>query len=206
MSEQSLMAGIRTRWGALIDSACHASSVPAAFLAALIANESGGNPLDRRYEPKVLGDLWQVFLGRAPAYGSLQRADLLAFLGAPATTAEASQLAGLSHLVTTAMLRLDGLATSQGLTQVMGYNALAFHLAAAETLQDPPTNLNVALRMLADFAQRFGLDLAADFEALFDCWNTGRPNGKTFDPNYVANGIARMQIYAALPGAAEVTA
>ena len=204
MSEQSLMSGIRNRWGTAIAAACTASSVPAAFLAALVANESGGNPDDRRYEPKVFGDLWSVLVGRAANYESIRRDDLLAFLGAEATPAEVSRLAMLPHLVSTALLRLEGLATSQGLTQIMGYHAIGFHLNAVAALVEPPANLATAIKLLTAFAHSFNLDLASDFDQLFDCWNTGRPNGKTFDPNYVANGITRMQIYAALPGAAEV--
>lgn len=53
MSESDLMAAIKTRWGALITDACHASSVPEAFLAALIALESGGKPDATRYEPAI---------------------------------------------------------------------------------------------------------------------------------------------------------
>ena len=34
-----------------------------------------------------------------------------------------------------------------------------------------------------------------EFAELFRCWNTGRPNGKTFDPNYVQNGLRRIEIY-----------
>jgi hypothetical protein len=40
----ALMNTIRAKWGASIDAACALSSVKPEFLAALIANESGGNP------------------------------------------------------------------------------------------------------------------------------------------------------------------
>jgi len=30
---------------------------------------------------------------------------------------------------------------------------------------------------------------------MFCCWNTGRPYGKTFDPDYVEKGLRRMRIY-----------
>jgi len=36
--------------------------------------------------------------------------------------------------------------------------------------------------------------LTADFEPLFRCWNSGNPKGKTFDPQYVPNGLSRMKI------------
>ena len=57
-----------------------ASSVPASFLGALVANESGGNVLAKRFEPAVLAHLWEVLLGRKAAYGTIGRTDLVAFV------------------------------------------------------------------------------------------------------------------------------
>jgi hypothetical protein len=81
----------------------------------------------------------------------------------------------------------------------MGYEAIAFHLDGAARLADPASELPVTLRMLADFAHRFGLDLTASSSTaageLFDCWNSGRPHAPTVDPQYIPNGLARMKIY-----------
>ena len=96
------------------------------------------------------------------------------------------------------MQRLDSLATSHGLTQVMGYEAIAFHLDGVSRLQDPAGELSITLKMLTQFAERFALDLASNFSELFDCWNSGRPHAPTADPQYIPNGLARMQIYAGL--------
>jgi len=52
---------------------------------------------------------------------------------------------------------------------------------------------------LADFAARNTLDLTRDFSQLFDCWNTGRPHAPTADPQYIPNGLRRMELYKALP-------
>ena len=87
----------------------------------------------------------------------------------------------------------------------MGYEALdrVNGLARTEDLAVPARALPTTLRMLAEFAQHFGLHLAGDFTELFTCWNTGQPNGKTKDPAYVSNGLARMAIYNdLLPGKA----
>lgn len=203
MTNEELMQSIKTRWGSVIDQACSASSVPASFLAALIANESGGDPNVKRFEPKVLSDLWQVLMGRKAAYGSIGRSDLVQFIaagGADGAAPFAGDLlrAGLAAL-STAMQRLDGLATSEGLVQIMGYEAIPFHQNAAEALRDPSTELPIATKMLAEFAQRNALDLRKDFDQLFDCWNTGRPHAATFDPQYIPNGRARKAAYEALP-------
>lgn len=40
----ALMQSIRDRWKAAIDAAVTGTAIPAKFLAALIANETGGNP------------------------------------------------------------------------------------------------------------------------------------------------------------------
>ncbi len=53
MTDAQLMQAIKTNWGKEISIACASSSVPQAFLAALIANESGGKPDATRYEPAV---------------------------------------------------------------------------------------------------------------------------------------------------------
>ena len=208
------MQNIRAQWGDAIVMACAASSVPPSFLAALIANESGGNAGAHRFEKGVLDSLWEVLLGRAAAYGSLQRDDLLRFMLSPYSQNGAAPGPGpataLVAVVTGSMLRLDGLATSYGLTQVMGYEAIAFHLDGFARLADPAGELPITLNMLADFARRFGLDLSASSSAaageLFDCWNSGRPHAPTADPQYIPNGLARMQIYQQLSAPATTPA
>ena len=51
-------------------------------------------------------------------------------------------------------------------------------------------------------AAGYRLDLGREFRELFCCWNTGRPYGKTFDPNYVENGLRRLRIYRELQAVA----
>jgi hypothetical protein len=200
MIDVELMQSIKTKWGAQIDRV--ASSIPAAFFAALVANESGGNADAKRFEPAVLVALWQVLLGRKAAYGSIGAQDLYLYIlpnenqivGDPAG---AKTSGAISLIVATAAARLDSLATSWGLIQIMGYEGIPFHTETA-TLQSPSVELAIGARMLSEFASRNGLDVTADFSELFDCWNTGRPHAQTADPQYIPNGLARMKIYEGL--------
>jgi hypothetical protein len=211
MTDVELMQLIQAKYGAAIDAVCHASSVPAAFLAALVANESDGDANAKRFEPGVLAALWQVLLGRTAAYGSIGGQDLRVYL-LPGEMAAPIALADVSHAFGDSLERLDGLATSWGLTQIMGYEIFAFSAgvpspAKLVDLTTPSGGLALTVKMLAQFAQRWDLDLGSDFGQLFDCWNTGRPHKSgaapdvpqpTADPDYIPKGLARMQIYQGL--------
>jgi len=197
----TLMQSIHAKWGSAIAAACAKSSVPPAFLAALVANESGGDPNARRFEKGVLTALWEVVQGRAPAYGSIIRDSILAYLAAPFTGVAATPAPGFRAVISDALQQLDGLANSWGLTQIMGYEAIPFSVKAP-ALETPELSFLVTLRMLAQFAIRFELNLAGDFSEMFSCWNTGRAHGApTADPQYIPNGLARMQIYEQLAAA-----
>lgn len=185
----ALMASIRARYGVVIDAACAGTEIEPAFLAALVANESGGNLQATRFEPAVLVSLWQVLQGRKAAFGSIGAQDLAAFVFTPVAGAANNSLA--------AMQRLDRLATSWGLTQIMGYNVLGV-LQDPATLATPQACFRVTLQMLADFIKRFGITQTFSsncWERLFRCWNAGSPDSATFDPNYPTLGIARAYIY-----------
>jgi hypothetical protein len=202
MSDAELMQSIRTKWGAAIDAACSASSVPPDFLAALIGNEDGahgGDPAAKRFEKGVLAALWEVLLGRKPSYQGIPRASLVQFVSGvalPPVTAPTS-------LAPDALQRIDGLATSWGLTQIMGWHIFDLGTTIDE-LKTPAGNLKAATKLLAQFITRYQLDVRNETELgeLFDAWNTGRPDGATFDPNYVTNGLARAAIYRTLEAAA----
>ena len=195
MTEQDLMLSIYTNYGVAIAAACQKSSVPPSFLGALIANESGGNRLAKRFEKAVLIDLWNVLLGRAPAYGSIGALDLKHYVAG--TLMSGDSRFSSTTLPPDAFNRLDSLATSWGLTQIMGYEVFDFAsvLLSVDKLQTIEGSLQVSILMLARFAQRFSFDLATDAKDLFDCWNTGRPHAQTFDPAYIPNGLARMKLY-----------
>ena len=180
----ALMTGIHAKLGATIAEACKMSSAQPDFLAALIANESGGDSNAKRFERGVLDSLWAVLMGRTANFGSIGLQDISRYIRPPLEPVSDGH----------EFKRLDSLATSWGVTQIMGYEgiALGFDVAA---LTDPARALGYTCRMLADFAHRFDLDLGKDYADLFTCWNTGRPHAQTADPNYVANGLARAQIY-----------
>jgi len=193
MSNEQLMQAIKTQWGAVIEEACKTSMVPAAFLAALIANETGGKADARRFEPHVLCALWEVLLGRQGAYGGIKTPALVQYVSQMA----AGTVRVPSMLPSDAFNRLDALATSWGLTQIMGWHVLGTS-HDLDDLRDPEGNLNFALRLFGEFAEQFQLDLSKDFEAMFRCWNGGHPTAQTFDTNYVPNGLARMATWNAL--------
>jgi|SRR5579884_995801 hypothetical protein len=215
MTEAELIAKIHAEAGELIADACRSSSVKPEFLAALIANETGaqfseggllGASHARRFEKAVLAALWEVLMGRKAAYGSIGRKDLLLYLlsGKVARDGAGEGPSTVPAAIPAdSLLRLDRLASSAGLTQVMGYHVLeeASGCDSVEDLTVPARALRESIRLLAEFAQRYQLDLAAEFPPLFTCWNTGSPNGKTFDPGYVANGLRRMQLYKDLTSA-----
>lgn len=174
MDNAELMGAIKARWGSLVSEVCASSSVPECLLAALIANESWGNPDAMRFEPAVYRHLQEVQAGAQPRYGNIR----------------AAALEGLDDDA----LRI--LATSWGLTQIMGYNAVYHHVDPLK-LSDPNISLPLTCRMLAEDAERFGLDMSSDFTELLTCWNAGNPKGHPV-PGYVDNGLARANIYASL--------
>jgi hypothetical protein len=192
--EMVLMSRIRKTYGAAIEEATAAGSLPPEFLAALIANESGGDPTAARHEPVVLTSLLGVTLGEKAKYGSIGPVDILAFLVPLNSQVSRDPVS----IVKTALLRLDSLATSWGLTQIMGYEAIPFGIQISD-LESPATCLRITVRMLEDFAKSWNLSLSKDFDSLLGCWNTGRPHAQTADLKYIPNGLARMQIYKSLP-------
>jgi hypothetical protein len=197
VTDTQLMQSIKEKWSTSILAAAGVSSVPAAFLAALIANESGGDANAKRFEKNVLATLWEVLLGRKANYGSIGRTDVVGYIA----DLPPGAIHAPSVLPADAFQRVDALATSWGLTQIMGYHVLEpdISLGSLENVKSGPGNLLGATRLLAQFAHRYQLDLATDFPPLFACWNTGAPDpAKTFDSHYVSNGLERMKLYAQL--------
>ena len=90
--------------------------------------------------------------------------------------------------------QLRQLATSWGHTQIMGYHMIG-RAGTVKDLLEPRFHYRIAVELLSRFAEQYELDLRAEFEKLFRCWNTGRPDGKTYDPAYVENGMRRMKLF-----------
>jgi len=100
--------------------------------------------------------------------------------------------------------RLDELAHSWGLTQIMGYHILEWLSIAGwyrtiDDLRKPEANLRSAVLLLTQFANEFSLDLGKNFGELLHCWNAGSPAAATFDPQYVPNALRRMDLYGSMP-------
>src|ERR1700690_2893602 len=184
-AELALMQRVKSVCGSWIDEAVAGTPYPAALLAALAANETGGDPTKSRFESNVFGQLCQVVTNGPPFFGSIERSVLL--FGAQLPGGEAIH----------AILYLRNLATSWGPTQIMGYQAIAGKYDLAE-LTSLNTHFHHTIEMLEGFRKSFHLLTADPWDPFFRCWNTGRPDGKTFDPAYTANGLARIQIYESL--------
>lgn len=200
----TLPARVRARWHQVICGACQYSSVPVEFLGALVANESAGDPQAVRFEPAVYRHLQRVATGKTARYGSLTRARIEAEVAemlspkSPAFHAtfltDAFSSAHAPELASARDAALRELATSWGLTQIMGYH-MAGRPGTARDLLEPRFHFRLAIELLAIFGERFELDLARDFEPMFRCWNTGQPYGATTDAAYVENGLSRMRLY-----------
>jgi hypothetical protein len=207
-SEARLLARVHDRCGSLIAAACAASSVPPAFLGALTANESGGDPRAARFEPAVYRHLAAVASGARPRFAGISDSALAAeiadmlhpkaaeyharYLTPPFDANHGRDLAPLPDEA------LRELATSWGYTQIMGYHMVA-RAGTVRDLLDPARHYRLALELLAGFIEEYQLDPAREFAEMFCCWNTGRPYANTFDPHYVERGLARMELYARGP-------
>ena len=206
-AEGRLVQRVFMRCDEFIQEACRSSSVPAEFLGALTANESGGNAAAVRFEPSVYRHLKAVAAGERPRYGGIgaealskELAEVLhpktgefhaMFLNSLFGSGQASELFHLADEV------LRELASSWGLVQIMGFHVIG-RGGTVRDLVEPRFHYRFANQLLAEFAGTYQLGLTRDFEEMFRCWNTGRPDGRTADPAYVPNGLRRMEVYGAL--------
>lgn len=185
------MKQIHEKWSAALAAAAHTSTASEAFLAALVAGESNGDPSAKRFEPAVFEHLLEVCMGKRAAFSvpginrPLGAVDLLGYIG----THPAAFVDGLRNAAE--------LATSYGLTQIMGWHLVELYQEdKMQKIQaDPQAQLTLTIQLLVIFANKYDLDLAKETEVMFTCWNTGEPDGHTYDPNYVVNGERRIQIY-----------
>lgn len=179
--EIELMQRVKRLAGPYLEVFAPNSSVPESWWAALTANESGewlihNTIIPAHFDQNIYSILLAVRdddLARHSRWGSIT----------------SSMLAGMSDD------DLRKYSSSYGLTQVEGYNVLVWPGVSIDDLNDPAKHYALAARLLAEDIQRFGLDPKNDFEPMFRCWNSGSPNGKTWDPDYAANGLARMALW-----------
>ena len=203
-AEYRLMRRVFARCDGFIKEACISSSVRPEFLGALTANESGGDPAAVRFEPSVYAHLKALAAGERLRYGGICAQALCEeltevlhpktgefhekFLNSLFMAGQASELFRLADEA------LRELASSWGFTQIMGFHLIGRH-GTVRDLVEPRFHYHLANQLLAEFAGSYQLDLAREFEELFRCWNTGRPDGRTADPAYVRNGLRRMELY-----------
>jgi hypothetical protein len=197
--ESPLMKTIATKFGVTIAGTVTATRIPESFLAALIANESGGNPSAKRFEISHFGEILAVVAGVRATFNppgisrALGAKDFASFLNPDPVNS------GINLPFSIAIGRAVSLATSIGLTQIMGWHYLEFDLAYLLPVPDIEKQLRMTMNLLAYFANRYTLNFSSDAEKLFACWNCGFPDpSKTYDPHYCANGLRRMAIYEVL--------
>lgn len=196
MTDLELMQAIHGTWDGEISAAVYGTPVPAKFVAALVANESRGNADAVRFEPAVFAALAEVILGKRAAYNPpgiahpLGAVDLLNYVE-PAAVSDFTDCLG----------RLAELATSRNLTQIMGWHFVEMAKAMPGALLAADFYLRFTVELVVYFANHYSLDTSKDFPELLRSWNTGKPDGQTFDPAYVPNGINRMDLYGSLTGA-----
>jgi hypothetical protein len=189
----ALMQNIQKLWATELAAAVGGTAVSEAFLAALVANESGGNADAVRFEPAVFSELAEVILGTRKGYSpagihhTLGRVELLDFI----------EPAGVSDF-TDCLERLAELATSRSLTQIMGWHFVEMSHMMPGKILSAGAYLTFTIELLVYFANHYSLDLVNNVPELLRCWNTGKPDGVTSDPHYVANGVKRMSLYGSL--------
>jgi hypothetical protein len=203
-AERRLVQRVFGHCSEVIAEACTRSAVPPEFLGALAANESGGRGDARRFEPAVYRHLLAVAQGRSPSYGSINVTELdqevAELLPANDAALHARYMTrGFADIHSREIRRaaddaLRELATSWGYTQIMGYHMVG-RPGDVHKLLDPHFHFRTAIWLLSEFVVDYHLDPAHDFAEMFCCWNTGRPHGRTFDPDYVGKGLQRMEIY-----------
>lgn len=198
--EQKLLSDIREKYSAYIEPACKGTVFPASLLAALTANETGLDPTKTRFESSVFVDLAQVLAGTKANFGSIGADDISGYIAGVRPGAPLGW--GPSPAATSSALA--SLATSWGPTQIMGYQVMTLPLCKVADLLNLTLHFEWTVRLLIRFQREFHLsgdftDETGDASAYFRCWNTGRPDGQTFDPHYAENGLRRMRIYESLP-------
>jgi hypothetical protein len=213
MNDRQLMQTIFSAWHLAIAGAVEGTAVPAELVAALVANESGGNANAKRFEPAVFGHLCEVLAGKRSLYAPagisrpLALADLSLFVVGDRTKSADQIIAAagtIDEFFKQAMQRVAELATSFGLVQIMGWHWIEFNRPASTRPED---QLTFAAVLLVYFANKYGLDFAhaSDASKFFSCWNTGEPGGHTYDPAYIPNGLGRMALYREIALAQTVT-
>ncbi|MCB1164987.1 MAG: hypothetical protein KDK37_04590 [Leptospiraceae bacterium] len=168
--EDALMLHIYHSLNEEIASAVEGTEIPAEYLAALISLEShpAGNRDSQRFEPGVYERLLDLKYSGEP-FGYIPR----------------NQVQDLSDD------KIHQLATSYGLTQIMGYHCLQLGCS----IDDLKGEFHL-MWAVAYIREHYGKKIAErDWEACFRIHNTGRADGTTSRKDYVERGLKRMEYY-----------
>lgn len=169
------------RFGLLIHLACANSIVPEDFLAGFTGVEAGVdrhsgqiNPAASRFEKGVYHKLLSVRDGLRSSWSKITTRDLT----------------GLSDAA------IRNLATSWGLTQIMGWHLIHNLKGTIQDLRDLDKHLYFTVELLVVTAEPH--ILSKRFDNVLRIWNAGSANGKTFDDDYVDNALLVRKHYAAI--------
>lgn len=175
------------RFGWMIHLACEKSGVAEEFLAGFIGVEAGIDrqgmirPEAKRFEPGVFEDLKSL---RDKGFCIVGGKTRLNYSGVTQ-----KQLEGLSDAA------LANLATSWGMSQIMGWHCLNNLNCSIEDLRDPEKHLFYTIRLLK--LGESGKYLSrGDLASVLRIWNTGSANGKTYHASYVPNALLVRKHYA----------
>lgn len=153
-----------------IDEAVEGTEIPPEYLAALISLEShpAGNRDSRRFEPGIYERLLELKYSGEP-FGYIPR----------------RKVENLNDE------KLRELATSYGLTQIMGYHCLELGCS----IEDLKGEFHL-LWAVAYIRDHYGKQVKQkDWDACFRIHNTGRADGTTARKDYVEKGLRRMEYY-----------
>lgn len=171
---------IFTGFGGLIHLACTNSIVPEDFLAGFIGVEAGIDrdgqirPEATRFEPGVFHKLTAVRDGLMSRWSGIVTRDLN----------------GLSDAA------IRNLATSWGMTQIMGWHLIHNLKGTIQDLRDPDKHLHFTVQLLVLTASVHLKN--GRFDNVLRIWNTGSANGKTYHDDYVDNALLVKKHYAAI--------
>ncbi len=168
--DDAIMYHIYSIYNQKITEATRGTEIPAEFLASLISLESypPGNFLSERFEPKIYERLLNLKKYGQP-FSNIQREKII-------------------HL---SDFELKQLATSYGLTQIMGYHCLELGCSIEDLKGEDHLLWSIA------FIRKHYLKciLQKQWDICFRIHNTGNPSGKTHNKGYVQKGIKRMEYY-----------
>ena len=168
--DDAIMLHIYHRLNKEILAAVDGTEIPASYLAALISLESHppGNRNSQRFESKIFQRLLEL------------KKDGRSFGGIPR-----SRVSDLTDS------QLRELATSYGLTQIMGYHCLDMGCSIQDLSGDYHLMWSVAY-IRRHYLQKIK---QKDWQACFRIHNTGKPEGTTHRNDYAEKGVLRMQYY-----------